>query len=163
MEQFLSGYKFEDGFPQLLSYKLSLDGGEILMANAGSSIDQWYGMGLTKPHRVRFAHEMLRQIIPVLKRLHDMGLSHGDIKPENICARYDKEEGLKFTLIDFGVSLRLYQSDQQQNNELFRGNLNFASPEHLMNCRASRVDDLYSLFLVAYRFIFHSLPWEEYI
>ena len=32
-----------------------------------------------------------------------------------------------------------------------------------MNCRASRIDDLYSLLCVAYRFVFHQLPWEEYL
>ena len=32
-----------------------------------------------------------------------------------------------------------------------------------MNCRASRIDDLYSLLCVAYRFVFYLLPWEEYI
>ena len=32
-----------------------------------------------------------------------------------------------------------------------------------MNCRASRIDDLYSLLCVAYRFVFHLLPWEEHI
>ena len=66
-------------------------------------------------------------------------------------------------MIDFGVSLRLFEMGEEQNNEIFRGNLNFASPEHLMNCRASRIDDLYSLLCVAYKFVFHWLPWEEYI
>ena len=30
-----------------------------------------------------------------------------------------------------------------------------------MNCRASRIDDLYSLLCVAYKFVFESLPWDE--
>ena len=73
----------------MLSYKLSLDGGEILMTNAGSSLDKWYEKAFSKPHRMKFACEMIRQLIPVLRRLHDLGFSHGDIKPENICAKYD--------------------------------------------------------------------------
>ena len=32
---------FHDGLPQLLSYKLKQEGGEILMADAGVSIDKW--------------------------------------------------------------------------------------------------------------------------
>ena len=106
-EQFSQNFA-EDGFPKLLSYKLSLDGGEILMSDAGSSLDKWYDMGFSKPDRMNFACEMLKQMIPVLHRLHDLGFSHGDIKPENICAKHDSKGNLKFTLIDFGVSLKLF-------------------------------------------------------
>ena len=52
---------------------------------------------------------MLNQIIPALQKLHNLGFSHSDIKPENICAKYDTQGDLQFTLIDFGVSLRLYK------------------------------------------------------
>ena len=112
---------------------------------------------------MEFAVEMLRQMIPALKKLHDLGFSHGDIKHENICARYTRNGDLKFTLIDFGVSSRLAQLGQDMRNKRFRGNLNFASPEHIMNRRASRVDDLYSLLCVGYKFVFNWLPWEEYL
>ena len=44
----------------MLSYKLSLDGGEILMTDAGSSLDKWYDMGFSKPDRMNFACEMLK-------------------------------------------------------------------------------------------------------
>ena len=133
------------------------------MNDAGKSLEKWYQMGLSRSHRMRFTCEMLRQMVRALNQLHDLGYSHGDIKPENICAKYDDKGELVFTLIDFGVSLRLFEYGQEQNNDIFRGNLNFSSPEHLMNCRASRVDDLYSLLCVAYRFVFHLLPWEEYL
>ena len=32
-----------------------------------------------------------------------------------------------------------------------------------MNRRASRVDDLYSVLCVGYKFVFSYLPWEEYL
>ena len=44
----------------MLSYKLSLDGGEILMTDAGSSLDKWYERAFSKPHRMKFACEMIR-------------------------------------------------------------------------------------------------------
>ena len=44
----------EDGLPKLLSYKLSLDGGELLMRDAGKSLDKWYQMGFSRAHRMRF-------------------------------------------------------------------------------------------------------------
>ena len=97
---------YHDGLPQLLSYKLKQEGGEILLANAGASIDKW-GVELSKGEKMLFAFEMLRQLIPALKKLHSLGYSHGDIKHENICVRSDSQNKLKFTLIDFGVSSKL--------------------------------------------------------
>ena len=41
--------------------------------------------------------------------------------------------------------------------------MNFASPEQLINKRASKVDDIYSLTCVAYKFVFKLLPWEEFL
>ena len=103
----------EDGLPKLLSYKLSLDGGELLMNDAGKSLDKWYRMGFSRAHRMKFTCEMLRQVVRALNKLHDLGFSHGDIKPENICAKYNDKGELIFTLIDFGVSLRLFKYGQQ--------------------------------------------------
>ena len=48
-----------DGLPLLLSYKLKQEGGEILMANAGISIDKW-GKELSKSEKMLFVFEMLR-------------------------------------------------------------------------------------------------------
>ena len=132
------------------------------MANAGISIDKW-GKELSKSEKMLFVFEMLRQLIPALKKLHDLGFSHGDIKHENICVRNDSQGKLKFTLIDFGVSSRLPKLGQHTDKKRFRGNLNFASPEQIINKRASKVDDIYSLICVAYKFVFKWLPWEEYL
>jgi len=58
--------------------------------------------------KIGFAVDMLREIIPALALLHNFGYSHGDLKPENICARTSNLcDRLKFTLIDFGMSQKL--------------------------------------------------------
>ena len=62
---------------------------------------------------MKFTCEMLRQVVRALNKLHDLGFSHGDIKPENICAKYDDKGELVFTLIDFGVSLRLFKYGEE--------------------------------------------------
>ena len=69
-----------------MSYKIKQDSGEILMAHAGESLDNWSDPKYTKKQRMAFVVEMLNQLIPALKTLHDVGFSHGDIKHENICA-----------------------------------------------------------------------------
>ena len=41
------------------------------------------------------------------KMLHELGYSHGDLKPENICARKRQSGEIVFTLIDFGLCQKL--------------------------------------------------------
>ena len=50
---------------------------------------------------------MLSQLLLGLKKLHDLGYSHGDLKPQNICARKSHDGSIKFTLIDLGMSAKL--------------------------------------------------------
>ena len=76
------------------------------MTYAGVSINK-IGVDLLKRDKMLFAYEMMRQLIPALQKVHNMGFSHGDIKHENICVRTGSNGKLKFTLIDFGVSSTL--------------------------------------------------------
>ena len=45
----------------------------------------------------------------------------------------------------------------------FKGNLMFASANQIKNNRSNEIDDVYSLFCVAYRFIIGTLPWMEFM
>ena len=78
------------------------------MTHAGVSINK-IGDDLSERDKMLFVFEMMRQVIPALKKVHNLGFSHGDIKHENICVRMDSNGKLKFTLIDFGVSSALPQ------------------------------------------------------
>ena len=78
------------------------------MMDAGNSLDKWQISRFSRPKAIQFVCQMLKQVIPALQKLHNLGFSHGDIKPENICAKYDANGDLRFTLIDFGVSSRLF-------------------------------------------------------
>jgi serine/threonine protein kinase len=73
------------------------------MTNGGDCLETWMEKLKLKSNRVGFMIEMLKQILPGLAKLHSLGYSHGDLKPENICARTSHEENFKFTLIDFGM------------------------------------------------------------
>ena len=51
------------------------------------------------------------------------------------------------------------QLDMKLKN--FRGNFTFATAEQIENRRADRIDDLFSLLYVAFRFVKNQLPWEK--
>ena len=96
----------------------------------------------TRDERVHFAAEMLRQTFMSLKALHDIGYSHGDLKPSNICVREDSQGRKLFTLIDFGVCQSLEPKGNKIKNKSFRGNLMFCSDRQLEYFRPRRVCDL---------------------
>ncbi|OKH38687.1 serine/threonine protein kinase [[Phormidium ambiguum] IAM M-71] len=84
--------------------------------------------------------ELLKDLIPVLKFVHDRQIIHRDIKPANIIRR--QTDG-KLVLIDFGVAKLITDS------ALFRtgtavGTTEYAAPEQ-MKGKALPASDLYSL------------------
>ena len=95
------------GLPIMLAYKVSRDYSEILMTHGGNNIETWMNMLKSREDRVKLAAKMLKQGISAIKVLHDLGYAHGDLKPENICARKTKNGKFKFSIIDFGICQRL--------------------------------------------------------
>lgn len=103
-------------------------------------------------------------MLPGLAKIHSLGYSHGDLKPENICARTSFQENFKFTLIDFGMCQRLPEYGRApKQNKCFRGNFMFSTKEQLMNNKPTPLCDVISLFYVAYYFIENGLPWTDYV
>ena len=137
--------------------------GEILMTDGGPNLDKWDIKLTTYEQKMSFTITMLKQIILSLKKIHNLGYTHGDLKLANICARQSHDGSFKFTLIDLGMSAKLAQFGDFYANKHFRGNLMFASIDHIVRKRASQLDDLYSLLCVAYYFVMDKLPWTDYI
>ena len=150
-----------DGLPTLLGYTVEEGLGEILLENAGKELNYWQVKLINKDKRMAFVCQMLPQIIEALKTIHDFGYSHGDLKLENICARVTTKGEFKFTLIDFGVSSKLHKVGLVKPTMNFRGNFTFAPTEQITQRRASKLDDLFSLLYVAYKFVYDKLPWEK--
>ena len=137
--------------------------GEILMAHGGPNLNKWRNKLVSVDKKLDFAITMLKQVLLSLRKLHSLGYSHGDLKPGNICAKMSKTGEYKFILIDFGLSAKLAQLGYNYSSKIFRGNMLFASIQHILRSRVSQLDDLYSLLCVAHYFIIGTLPWIDYI
>ncbi|MCF2145374.1 serine/threonine-protein kinase [Desmonostoc muscorum LEGE 12446] len=106
-----------------------------------------------------FSEEKIKQllvdILPVLKLIHERGVIHRDIKPENIMRR--RQDG-KLILIDFGVSKQITASALGVGTTV--GTPGYA-PIEQMRGQVFPASDLYSLGVTCIRLLTQYLPKSD--
>ena len=116
------------------------------------------------------------QLIKVLQAVHERGVVHRDIKPDNILTAYNEDEDnimktLKdkgdlgqLSLCDFGIS-KIYRENNKhidyKINKPFIGTIRFASEAAHKGYEISRKDDLESLGYVLVFLFKGKLPWQN--
>ncbi|MCV3212671.1 tetratricopeptide repeat protein [Plectonema radiosum NIES-515] len=98
----------------------------------------------TQPRVINF----LREILSILKYLHQINVIHRDIKPPNVMRR---EQDKKFVLIDFGAVKQLdinYSSPHEQHTQTMIGTSGYAPPEQMAG-RPGFYSDIYGLGITA--------------
>jgi len=103
------------------------------------------------------------KIINIIKTIHEKGLVHRDIKPDNFLFGLN-EKKKEIYLIDFGFCKSYLNNGQhnqlkQINNMI--GSMNYASINSHNKLELSRRDDLESLAYMLIYFYYGSLPWNN--
>jgi eukaryotic-like serine/threonine-protein kinase len=83
--------------------------------------------------------QLLADLLPILKFVHDRGIIHRDIKPENIMRRKNGE----LVLIDFGMSKHLNSTVMSRGTT--GGTMGYAPPEQIRAGVAYPASDIYAL------------------
>ena len=109
------------------------------------------------------------QLLDIFERFHSIGFVYNDLKSDNICVAIDDKDELNLKLIDFGLATSYLEEDtgnhiSQTVQNIFKGNIIFASLNALNFNQTSRKDDLISLLyyllsLADEKFIFQ---WDSH-
>ena len=132
---------------------------DLLGPNIQDIMDNIEGKKFTMKSTLILTEQMLKR----LRDLHEKGIIHRDMKPENFVIGKGKNEKLIY-MIDFGLSRHyLIEKTQQhipmKSDRSIVGTLRYIS----MNCHegleVSRRDDLESLAYMMIHFVIGELPW----
>lgn len=130
----------------------------------GTNIQKW--VAANGPVSQRFATEISIQALGGLEHLHQMGLIHRDISPENIMLSTDHHGKLLAKVIDFGIAKQLSEGEGGQGltqTGMFVGKLKYASPEQAGFLKdGEHIDprsDIYSYGIVLYEMLAGRAPF----
>lgn len=113
-----------------------------------------HGVFVAKPT----ALTILRRIADGLDAVHDAGLLHRDVKPENVVI---EERTGRPVLIDFGLALKL-DIASTSTSTLSGGSPAYAAPEQLDRSRPlSRRSDLYAFACTAFELLTNEVPFAR--
>ncbi len=130
----------------------------------GSNVQKWISTNGPMPPRIVI--EISLQALAGLNALHEMGVIHRDISPENIMITQDHHEKLLSKVIDFGIAKQLADGESGQGltqTGMFLGKLKYASPEQAGFLKeGEQLDarsDLYSYGILMYEMLAGRAPF----
>jgi serine/threonine protein kinase len=101
---------------------------------------------------------LARQMAEAFKSIHSQGITHRDVKPENIMCRPQPNGGIDFLLTDFGIARLREQSHTVTGSAMMT--YEYASPEQFDNPKGvTPATDYYSLGVVLYECLCGHVPF----
>lgn len=112
-------------------------------------------LNLDTTHRfsAQEACEIMLQLTSGIQYVHDHGIIHRDIKPDNLF--YMSDGSIKIS--DFGISSELGETPK---GDAVPGTVYYCAPEVLMGQKAGIASDIYSMGVVFYEILTGTIPFD---
>lgn len=122
-------------------------------------LDELHTQGAFNESQIR---EVLLDLLPVLQFIHERGVIHRDVKPDNIIRRRSPQipVGWQLVLVDFGAS-KVVTSANIAKTGTFIGSAEYTAPEQLRG-KALYVSDIYSLGATCIHLLTNTSPFDLY-
>jgi len=111
--------------------------------------------------------EIAQQVLAGLEAIHEQGIVHRDLSPDNIMIRETPAGRLQAKIIDLGIAKRLTSDSLQMTGTgMFLGKVKYGSPEQAGSLKAGETidgrSDIYSFGVVLYEMLMGRAPFEAH-
>lgn len=149
------------GVPEILWHGIINDRKILIMTYLGPSLEDLF-IFCNRKFTYKTICLIAIQIIDRLELIHDRGVIHRDIKPDNFLIGLGQNRANVF-IVDFGLSKSFISNNKHieyKNNKNFTGTYRYASIRNHNGIEQSRRDDLESLGYMLVYFAKGKLPWQ---
>lgn len=149
------------GFPEIYDFRKTKKNYICIMECLGPSLEDLLDF-CGKKFSLKTTLMIGIQILNRIESIHNAGIIHRDIKPDNFLIGIGKNKS-RIYLIDFGLSKRYILEGQHieySTDKSFTGSFRYSSIRNHRGIEQSRRDDLESIGYMLIFFLKGTLPWQ---
>lgn len=152
------------GVPEIYKTGNSSKWNYMIMSYLGPNLEELF-IYCKKTFSLKTSVLLSLQIFNIIKGVHESGIIHRDIKPDNFVIGFGESHN-KIYLIDFGLSTWYINKNTMQHNKYehkhqFTGSFRYSSINNHKGIQQSRRDDLESISYMMVYFYKGKLPWQN--
>jgi serine/threonine protein kinase len=108
---------------------------------------------------VPLAVHIAQQVVAALAKVHEVGVVHRDLKPDNILLKPQAGRPVLVKVVDFGIA-KIMDAQPLTGSQHIFGTPGYIAPEYIQSSNIDGRADFYSLGVILYEMITGCLPYD---